>query len=117
MNVTRLHSPLLGLAGSKISLVCRNAALCIALAGMLGSAACTGLSGQSSSKGSGGATQPPTSSPPTTSQPATSQISASTTQVSFGNVAVGTATSQIVSLTNVGNADITIAGLSVSGSG
>lgn len=44
-------------------------------------------------------------------------LSLSNQSVNFGNVMVGTATSQLVSLTNAGSANLKISGVSVSGSG
>jgi hypothetical protein len=117
------HQMVRPLLRSKTSSVYRTTALCIALAAMLGSAACTGLTGQAVPKGGGGTqtepppAQPPATPPPTQAATPSSQLSASTTQVSFGNVTVGNSTSQIVSLTDVGNADITISGISASGTG
>ena len=48
---------------------------------------------------------------------ASMQISASTTSISFGNVALGTPSSQQVTLTNTGNANVTVSSVSVSGAG
>jgi len=100
----------------------RALALCIVIAGMLSSAACTGLTGQPFSKGAGSGTQttppPPPVTPPATPANATaSQLSISTAQVNFGSVTVGNSASQVVSLTNVGSADVTISGVSASGTG
>jgi hypothetical protein len=75
---------------------------------MLGSAGCVGwLDGGSSG---GGGSPPPTGS-------ATSQLSASSTSVDFGNVTVGTSTSQLVTLTDTGSANVTISSVSATGSG
>jgi Cep192 domain 4 len=45
------------------------------------------------------------------------QISPSTSSVSFGNVAMGTSSSQPVTLTNTGNADVNISSVTASGTG
>lgn len=89
---------------------------------MLGSAACTGLTGQTSSKGTGSGTQttpppPPVQPPATPASATTSQLSISTAQVNFGSVTVGNSASQVVSLTNVGSADVTISAVTASGTG
>jgi hypothetical protein len=85
---------------------------------LMGNAACTGLTGQPGSKGSGGSGGGTAAQPPVT-QPSNSggQLSINTTQLNFGNITVGSSTSQIVSLTDIGNADVTISGLSASGAG
>jgi hypothetical protein len=91
-----------------MSAVLRNLALTTVLAAMLGSAGCVGwLDGGSSG---GGGSPPPTGS-------ATSQLSASSTSVDFGNVTVGTSTSQLVTLTDTGSANVTISSVSATGSG
>jgi len=83
---------------------------------MMGNAACTGFTGQPGSKGGGGGgtnTQPPVTQPSNSG----AQLSINTTQLNFGNITVGSSTSQIVSLTDIGNADVTISGLSANGAG
>jgi centrosomal CEP192-like protein/Ig-like domain-containing protein/HYDIN/CFA65/VesB family protein len=45
------------------------------------------------------------------------QLTASATKLSYGNVAVGTSSSQSVTLTNTGNASVSISNVSVSGAG
>jgi Abnormal spindle-like microcephaly-assoc'd, ASPM-SPD-2-Hydin len=100
-----------------ISAGLRTVALMTALVGMLGSAGCIGLTGTPSaggsstggrSSGSGGGTAPAAA--------ATSQLSASSTSVSFGNVTVGTSTAQLVTLTDTGNANVSISSVSATGS-
>ena len=49
--------------------------------------------------------------------PASSQLTASSTSLSFGSVAVGTPTGLIVTLTNIGTANVTISAVSAAGSG
>jgi len=44
-------------------------------------------------------------------------LSASNASISFGDVKVGTPTSQLITLTNTGNASLNITGISASGSG
>jgi hypothetical protein len=44
-------------------------------------------------------------------------LSASSTSVAFGNVAVGTSTAQLVTLTNTGSSNVSISSVSVTGSG
>jgi Abnormal spindle-like microcephaly-assoc'd, ASPM-SPD-2-Hydin len=99
----------------KISSFYRFMAIWIALTGMLGSAACTGLTGQSSSKADGGKTPGQPSTPQ--SNGSSGQIAVSTTQVNFGNVTVGNSTSQTVSITNTGSVDVNISAVSASGGG
>jgi hypothetical protein len=104
-------------AGNKAIPIYRTFPLLIALAAILGTAACTGLTGQSGLKdGGGNGTQSPA---PTQPPPASgaSSVTVSTSQVGFGNVTVGTATSQLVTVTDAGNANVTISGVTVSGSG
>lgn len=48
---------------------------------------------------------------------ATFQLAASPTSLNFGNVAVGSNSTQVVSLSNTGNSNVTISQVSVSGSG
>jgi Abnormal spindle-like microcephaly-assoc'd, ASPM-SPD-2-Hydin len=115
LNLKCRHLPAPGLAGSKVTSVYRTAALWIALAGMLGSAGCTGFTSQLGTKsGPGTPTEPP--SPPTQTSIG-AQISVSTSQVNFGNVAVGSSTSQVLSVTDVGTEDVKISGVSAGGSG
>jgi hypothetical protein len=113
------HQPVRSLAAPTKSSPYRALALCIVMAGMLGSAACTGLTGQSSSKGTGSGTQapPPVQPPATPAGSTTSQLSVSTAQMNFGNVTVGNSASQVVSLTNVGSTNVTISAVSASGAG
>jgi hypothetical protein len=47
----------------------------------------------------------------------TFQLAASPTSLNFGNVAVGSSSTQVVSLSNTGNSNVTISQVSVSGSG
>jgi hypothetical protein len=49
--------------------------------------------------------------------PPSSQLQASTTNLNFGNVTVGNTASQLVTLTNSGNANVVITGVSASGNG
>jgi hypothetical protein len=119
MNPRQGHSPALALAGHlerKTSAAYRTFSLWIALAAMMGNAACTGFTGQPVFKGGGGGG---TKSQPPVTQPSNSgaQLSANTTQLNFGNITVGSSTSQIVTLTDIGNADATISGLSANGAG
>lgn len=44
-------------------------------------------------------------------------LSISSTSLSFGNVAMGTSTAQLISLTNTGNANLSISGVSTAGNG
>jgi hypothetical protein len=91
-----------------LSAVLQTFALTIVLAAMLGSTGCVGwLDGGSS--GSGGSTSPTGS--------AKGQLSASSTSVVFGNVTVGTSTSQMVTLTNTGSANVAISSVSATGGG
>ena len=74
---------------------------------MLGTTGC-GLVGTASSGGSGSPGGNPAPS---------SQLTASSTTVSFGNVAVGTLSTQSVTLTDTGTANVAISGASTTGSG
>jgi Abnormal spindle-like microcephaly-assoc'd, ASPM-SPD-2-Hydin len=83
----------------------------VALVALLVNAGCAGLTStptpgapRGTSNGQSGASQ-------------TSQLSPSATQVNFGSVKVGSSTSQLVTLTAAGNANVTISKVSVSGSG
>jgi hypothetical protein len=53
----------------------------------------------------------------TTPQTAQAVLSASNASISFGDVKVGSPTSQLITLTNTGNANLNITGISASGSG
>jgi hypothetical protein len=117
MKFGRLHTslgPLTRHSQRKISSAYRTLALWTALATMMGSAACTGLTGPAPFKGGGtGLNQPPPAQPNATG----GQVSISTTQLNFGNITVGSSTSQIVSLTDIGSAAVTVSGISASGAG
>lgn len=94
-----------------------NLALTIAFLGMLGNAGCMGLTGTPSggsstgggSSGGGGGTP--------TAGSGTGQLSANSTNVNFGNVTVGMSTAQLVTLTDTGNANVSISSVSATGSG
>ena len=58
-----------------------------------------------------------TSNGSTTPQTPAAVLSASSASVYFGDVKVGTPTSQLITLTNTGNANLSITGISASGSG
>jgi hypothetical protein len=124
MNLARHPVSLFPTAAPTKSPTYRVFALFIVIAGLMSNAACTGLTGQLGSKGAGSGTQsapppvtPPAQPPPASGNSPTSQLSVSTAQVNFGSVTVGNSASQVVSLTNVGTADITISAVSASGAG
>jgi Abnormal spindle-like microcephaly-assoc'd, ASPM-SPD-2-Hydin len=82
----------------------------IALVALLVNAGCAGLTGTPNPGAPRG-----TSNGQSGSQ--TSQLSPSATQVNFGSVKVGSSTSQLVTVTAAGSANVTISKVSVSGSG
>lgn len=86
----------------------RIATLGLAVAVWLGMAGCIGLTGTPAGTAGSGATSGAAQS---------SQLSPSASAVSFGNVAVGSSTSQLVTLTAAGNASVTISKSTASGSG
>jgi Abnormal spindle-like microcephaly-assoc'd, ASPM-SPD-2-Hydin len=78
----------------------------MALAAMLGTISC-GLASNASSGGTGSPGGPTPS----------SQLTSSSTAVSFGNVAVGTLSTQSVTLTDSGTANVVVSSISTSGGG
>jgi len=83
----------------------------IALASILASTGCGMVPGQGSGGSAGGSGAPG-------GNPAlSSNLSASSMTVSFGNVTVGTPTAQLVTLTDVGTANVRISAVSATGSG
>jgi len=101
---------LLGLALSAWVL----AAGCIGLTGNPNGASTGGSTGSGGSSSSGGSSGSGGSS---SGGSQTSQLSPSSAQVSFGNVTVGSSTSQLVTLTAAGTADVKISSVTASGSG
>lgn len=83
----------------------------VALASILASTGCGMVPGQ----GSGGSS--PRSGNPVGAPAASSELSPSSPSVSFGSVTVGTPTSQLVTLTNIGKANVSISSVSATGSG
>jgi len=82
--------------------------MAIAVASLVGTAGCGLMTGQTGSSGNSGATG---------SNAASGVLTPSSTSVAFGNVAVGTSTAQLVTLTNTGNKNVKISSVSVTGSG
>jgi hypothetical protein len=97
----------LNLGGRRIFSCRRLLTVAAAAAGMLGAAGC-GTVGSPSTGGSSGAG---------TSDSTAGVLATSSTKVSFGNVAVGTSTAQLVTLTDAGKANVTISTVSATGSG
>ena len=93
--------------GSAIGLL----TIAMVLTAMLGTAGC-GLAGAPGSGGSSGGSGAPSGGPAPSSQ-----LSASSTSVTFGNVTVGTSAAQLVTLTDVGTANVSISTVSATGSG
>jgi len=89
----------------------RLAALAVTLSAWIFTAGCIGLTGSpnGTSGGTGGAGN--------TGGSHSAQLSPSSTQVDFGNVTVGSSTSQLVTLTAAGNANVTISRVTASGAG
>jgi len=85
-----------------------------ALIAALGIGGCVGVTQQSS--GTGSTSTASTSNAPS-APTAAAVLSVSSTSLSFGNVPVGTATSELLSLTNNGSANLHVAAVSVSGNG
>jgi Abnormal spindle-like microcephaly-assoc'd, ASPM-SPD-2-Hydin len=80
-------------------------ALTLALLCTLGFVSCGGVTSNSSTSGSGGGA---------TAHP---QLSTSVTSVNFGNVVIGSPSTQPITLTNSGNASLSISQAAISGSG
>lgn len=87
----------------------RAVILGIALAAFWGMGGCVGLTGTPAGSGSG------TGSPSGSSQK--SQLSPSSSGLTFGNITVGSATSELVTLTAAGSNDVTISKVTASGTG
>ena len=82
----------------------RLAALAVTLSAWVFTAGCVGVTGNPNASGTSGGSNSP-------------QLSPSSTQVSFGNVAVGSSTSQLVTLTATGSTNVTISSVTESGAG
>jgi hypothetical protein len=78
--------------------------LAVALLAASSLVACGGTTGNASSSTSGGGTGQP-------------ELSSSVSSISFGNVVIGNTNSQPITLSNTGNAGLTISGATISGSG
>ena len=90
----------------------RKLALAVAIIATVGIGGCVGGTRQSAATASTGTGSAGSSSPT-----GAAVLSVSNPSLSFGNVQVGTATSELVSLTNSGAADMHISAVSVAGSG
>lgn len=102
----------------------RAALLGIALSAWVFAAGCVGLTGSPSAKATGGtsgsggtSSSSGSSSGGSSGGSASSQLSPSSSQVTFGNVTVGSSTSQLVTLTAAGSADVKISSVTASGTG
>jgi hypothetical protein len=101
--------PLTG-KGGNLAVAGRLLTLGLALVTSLGAIGCVGLTGAPPGGGTGGGSGTPSSSQ-------ASQLSPSSSGVDFGNVTVNSSTSQLVTLTVAGTENITISGVTVSGTG
>ncbi len=100
------------LSQRQFSCLLRNLSAVTALAALLASAGCIGLS--SSPKGGGGTSTPPSSG---SSGSGGATLTASSSQVAFGDLTVGSSTSQLVTLTASGHSNVTISTVSATGPG
>lgn len=102
-----------GAADGCCAFAVRSVILGAALCASLATVGCIGLTGTPASStttgGGGGSTSSGSSQ--------TSQLSPSSASLAFGNVTVGASTSQLVTLTVAGTANVTISGISASGTG
>jgi hypothetical protein len=99
-------------AGGSCAFAVRSMILAAALSASFATVGCIGLAGTpagSTSTGGGGSS--------TSGSSQASQLSPSAASVVFGNVTVGASTSQLVTLTAAGTANVTISGVSASGTG
>lgn len=98
----------------------RKVVLGVALSAWVFTAGCIGLTGSPKGTSTGGSTGSgggSTSGGSSSGGSQTSQLSPSSAQVSFGNVTMGSSTSQLVTLTAAGTADVTISSVTASGAG
>ncbi len=92
--------------GQSLAVSGRLVILGLALIASLGTVGCIGLTGT-----------PPGGGTATASSAQASQLSPSTSGVNFGNVAVNSSTSQLITVTVAGTENVTISGVTVSGTG
>jgi Abnormal spindle-like microcephaly-assoc'd, ASPM-SPD-2-Hydin len=105
--------------GHSSAFIGRAALLGIALSAWVFAAGCVGLTGNPNATTTGGSSGSGTGSGGGTSSGGSqsSQLSPSSAQVTFGNVTVGSSTSQLVTLTAAGTADVKISSVTASGAG
>ncbi|MGH9716961.1 MAG: choice-of-anchor D domain-containing protein [Candidatus Acidiferrales bacterium] len=96
--------------GRNLAFAGRLATVGIALSAWVFAAGCTGLTSNPTANSTGAGAG-------ATGGSQSSQLSPSSAQVSFGNVAVGSSTSQLVTLTAAGSADVKISSVTASGAG
>jgi Abnormal spindle-like microcephaly-assoc'd, ASPM-SPD-2-Hydin len=94
----------------KVTSAGRLAALAVTLSAWLFTAGCIGVTGSPNSSGTSGGTG-------NSGGAQSAQLSPSSTQVNFGNVNVGSSTSQLVTVTAAGTANVTISSVAASGAG